>query len=146
MYDIRTDPFEWTNLAAIDESSLLLAEFRKSSPQNFAKQIEPSVESLIRLAWHPAMEGTTPSSRPDGNPFQVHFENRRKSDVDLFWMVREGKPVSYGQIATGQRKSQQSRPGAVWMLQDAELKTPLGYFVVGDRAAQAIIPAEASAR
>ena len=76
---------------------------------------------------------------PDGNPFQVVFINRSSSVVKLQWMDPTGKPKPYGEIAAGNRKRQQTRPGAVWLITD-ESDQPLGHFVVGDRTAQAVIP------
>ncbi len=141
LYDIQTDPFEWTNLAAKDSSALVLDQFRAEAPKEFATRIEPSVESLANLNWHPAVAESVPASKPDGNPFPVFFTNKQRSDVELFWMDRDGKPKSYGLIGAGKRKSQQTRPGAVWMIQDPKAGKPLGHFVVGDRTAQAMIPA-----
>ncbi|QDV25698.1 Choline-sulfatase [Aureliella helgolandensis] len=141
LYHITKDPFEWTNLAAKKSAVLLLTEFRRTSPKSFAKRIEPSIESLVKLAWHPLDATNPPASQPEGTPFQVHFNNSRMTSVELLWMNDAGEPVSYGEIASGKLKSQQTRPGAAWMLRDAESKASLGYFLVGDRTAQAIIPA-----
>ena len=54
-------------------------------------------------------------------------------------MDRQGKPKPYGSIAAGWRIHRSTRPGAVWFVTDSEDR-PLGYFVVGDRAALASIP------
>jgi len=45
-------------------------------------------------------------------------------------------------IAHGAQYRQQTRPGAVWMIAEAEGKAgkKLGYFEVGDRAARAVVP------
>ncbi len=144
LYDIPSDPYEWTNLAAREDSAKLLAKFRSRAPQNFAARVEPSVESLVKLTWYPASAGAAPPSKPDGNPFEVHFDNQRTTEVELFWMDVEGQPKTYGLIAPNQRKSQQTRPGAVWMLQDAADKIPIGHFIIGDRTAHAIIPPAAA--
>ncbi len=141
LYDIKADPYEWTNLASLATSEALLAKFRILAPQDFAERIEPSVESLAKLTWQPAGEDAMPPSNPDGNPFPVFFTNKQRSPVELFWMSPEGTPKSYGVIAADDRRSQQTRPGAVWMVQDPKSKKPLGHFVVGDRTAQAVIPA-----
>ena len=54
--------------------------------------------------------------------------------------VNEGGTKSYGQIEAGKMQRQQTRPGAVWVIQDAESEKPLGFFRVGDRTARALIP------
>ena len=139
LYDVTTDPHEWTNLAGVGAHRAVLEKFRRRSPQSFASKVEPSVESLTQLAWQPLPAGTAPASQPDGRPFPVIFENSREHPVELFWMDRQGTPKSYGQIAAGQRKRQQTRPGAVWMIQRPG-GAPLGYFRVGDRTARGLIP------
>ena len=141
LYDIEKDPYEWTNLAKLDSSKGLLAEFRAAAPKQFAKRVEPSVESLAKLNWRTAGDAAVPPSKPDGNPFPVFFTNKQRRTVELFWMSPDSVPKSYGMIASGKRKTQQTRPGAVWMIQDPKTNKPLGYFVIGDRTAQAMIPA-----
>lgn len=138
LYHVSSDPYEWTNLAGRPESKKLLDKFRTLSPKEFAEKIAPSVDSLTRLAWN--NKEAAPASKPDGNPFPVYFINRRQDAVELFWMDRQGQPKSYGQIASGQRRQQRTRPGAVWMIADSKSKQPLGHFVVDDRTARAIIP------
>ncbi len=151
LYDIAADPYEWNNLAAPESAGSrlpgallpesLLAEFREVAPKEFAERVEPSVESLAKLDWVPAGDAATPASKPDGNPFPVFFTNMQRTAVDLVWMSPEGTSKSYGSIAPGARQQQQTRPGAVWMIRDSQTSRPLGHFVVGDRTAQAVIPA-----
>jgi arylsulfatase A-like enzyme len=139
LYDIESDPYEWRNLAAQPAYADQLAALRKRAPQSFAKKLAPSDGSLTRLPWHIATVEETPASKPVGDPFDVVFVNQRKESVGLFWMDSKGQPKPYGEIEAGQRKRQMTRPGAVWMLTDHNNKT-LGYFVVDDRSARAIVP------
>jgi len=138
LYDTQSDPYEWANLAASPTHAAMLNRFRSRAPQTFARKIPPRDESLTKLKWHVAKDSSAPASKPDGNPFDVVFINRSKSNVELFWMDRQGKPKPYGGIAAGSRKRQQTRPGAVWLITDESQKA-LGHFVVGDRTAQAVI-------
>jgi hypothetical protein len=57
-------------------------------------------------------------------------------------MDRNGKPKPYALIEPGGVKIQRTRPGAVWMIADAEegKDEPLGYFTVQDRRARAVVP------
>ncbi len=139
LYDSEADRYEWTNLAAKPEHLAKLKEMRALAPQKFAKKVAPKDESLPKLKWRPAKKSAAPTSKPDGNAFDVVFINRSKSTVVLHWLDRSGKPKSYGGIQPGKRKRQQTRPGAVWLVTDPDDK-PLGHFVVGDRKAQAQIP------
>ena len=104
-----------------------------------APLVRPKDESLPKLVWHAANETPAPASEPDGAAFDVVFINRYKSPVNLHWMDRTGKPKPYGGIASGKRKRQKTRPGAVWLITD-QSDRPLGHFTIGDRSAQAVIP------
>jgi hypothetical protein len=121
----------------------MLKQLRARAPKQFAKLVEPKVASLPALKWQPVAEGkTAPPSKPDGNPFDVVFINRRDHDMTLYWMDPEGGRKRYAVIAPGKYYRQQTRPGAVWMIAGAESNDSpaLGYFTVGDRAARAVVP------
>jgi len=140
LYNIKDDPYEWHNLANKPEHADKLVELRATAPKDFATLVKPKLHSLPALTWHPAGDGPTPASRPDGNSFQVAFVNKRAVPVELFWMDRQGQPKSYGLIAADKMKRQQTRPGAVWMVATPNEEQRLGHFVVGDRAARAVVP------
>ncbi|MEO2029907.1 MAG: sulfatase-like hydrolase/transferase [Fuerstiella sp.] len=140
LYNIADDPYEWTNLANNSQHADRLAELRAIAPQDFATLVEPKLESLPALTWHPANDQPIPASQPDGNTFQVAFVNKLAAPVELFWMDRQGQPKSYGLIKPGKVKRQRTRPGAVWMVATPNEEKRLGHFVVGDRAARAVIP------
>ena len=142
LYDIAGDPYEWTNLAEEPEYGDKRKELRALAPTTFTPFKEPSLKSLTSLRWIPASKKSAPASKPDGNPFQVTFINRRSATVELFWMDAAGKPKSYGIIKPKKSKAQQSRPGAVWKITDTETGKELGHFRVGDRKAKAVVPAD----
>ena len=139
LYETAPDRYEWHNLAGNPEYAQQLAKLRAVSPKEFATKQAPSEDSLTILPWHPISAGKAPASKPDGGPFKVVFINNTKQTVTLHWMDREGKPKLYGEIEPGKRKRQQTRPGAVWQIQDPSGQ-PIGHFVVDDRTARAIIP------
>lgn len=139
LYDSAADRYEWTNLAARPEHFARLNELREIAPKKFAAKMAPKDESLPNLKWQIIKDGNAPSSKPDGNPFDVVFINRSEKTVVLNWMAPSGNPKPYGGIEPGNRKRQQTRPGAVWLITD-ESDNPLGYFTVGDRTARAEIP------
>lgn len=136
LYDIVRDPYEWTNLAENPEHAPKIAELRALSPTNFAPKVEAKLESLPGLKMR---TGEAPPSRPDGGTFDVIFVNKSDTDLELFWMDQKGKPKSYGLIAVGKSKRQQTRPGAVWQVTNAQTGAPIGHFQVGDRKARAVI-------
>lgn len=140
LYDTINDRYEWNNLAANPKYETRLKELRELGPTKFAPRKAASINALPGLRWHSAKKGAAPASKPDGRPFSVVFINRRKAAVELFWMDGNGKPKSYGMIAPGKNKWQQTRPGAVWQITDADSQKPLGHFEVGDRKSKAVIP------
>ncbi len=143
LYDSEQDRYEWTNLASSSAHREQLTKLRELGPTSFNFKKKASVGSLTKLPWTPLNSNSdaAPASKPDGGPFEVFFINRSKEPVELFWMNRAGKPVSYGSIDAKQRQRQSTRPGAVWMIANSK-KVPLGFFKVGDRSAQAIVPAQ----
>jgi hypothetical protein len=143
LYDIETDPHEWTNLATKPEHAAKLAELRALAPLDAVPVPEVPIVSLPELKWHPS-HLPAPPSKPDGGTFDVVFINEQKRPVELCWMTPGGDPKSYGQIAAAGQKRQATRPGAVWMVRDADQKT-IGHFVIGDRSAKAIVPASRGA-
>jgi len=140
LYHIAEDPYEWTNLAAIQGHGEKLEELRRLGPVEFAEKIPPSRESLVPLPWKPVSGGVAPASNPDGNTFSVVFMNESGKAVELFWMDRSGKPKSYGVIPAGKFREQSTRSGAVWKIAEPEGGAELGHFVVDDRRAKAVIP------
>ena len=143
LYNIGSDPYEWRNLANQKTHQATLERLRALAPRKFAKLVQPKVDTLPALKWKPLAVGEkAPLSKPDGNPFDVVFINRSARKVELFWMDRTGGHKPYALIVPGAQYAQQTRPGAVWMIAEAEGKTgrSLGYFEVGDRAARAVVP------
>ncbi|HIG28646.1 MAG TPA: iduronate-2-sulfatase [Verrucomicrobiales bacterium] len=139
LYHISVDPYEWTNLAEKTEHASKLAELRTQAPREFTPFVPAKDRSLPKLVWHSADGKPAPASKPDGGSFEVVFFNERGKAVELNWLDRNGTPRPYGGIEAGKQKRQLTRPGAVWQIRK-EGGTPLGYFIVEDRSAQAVIP------
>lgn len=143
LYDMMKDPYEWRNLAGDKKHLRTLQRLRGKAPSTFAKLVKPKLASLPALVWKPLVKGAKiPPSKPDGGTFEVTFQNRSQTKVQLLWMDRSGKPRPYALIEPGGVKIQRTRPGAVWMIAEAEglKEDPLGYFKVGDRRARAVVP------
>ena len=143
LYNIETEPYEWRNLANQRDHQATLERLRALAPKKFAKFVQPKVETLPTLKWKPlANSAKAPPSKPDGNPFVVVFINRSGRKVERFWRDRTGGRKPYKVIANGGQYRQQTRPGAVWMIAEAEGKAgkKLGYVEVGDRSARAVVP------
>jgi arylsulfatase A-like enzyme len=134
LYDIQNDPYEWTNLAPNPEYAPTLTKLRARAPAEFIGKAATKISALPSLR---LQTGPGPASKPDGNPFDVVFINHREHPAELFWLDRKGKPHSYGLIAPGARKNQQTRPGAIWQFENSETSTVIGHVIVGDRRARA---------
>jgi arylsulfatase A-like enzyme len=141
LYDIESDRYEWVNLADKPEHAPRIAELRAHAPTKYADFVPASDESLPKLTWHPIDNSAPPASNPEGDKMDVSFLNSRSIPVKVYWMDRQGTRKPYGVLQSGWRKQYTTRPGAVWLITDTD-ENPLGHFVVGDRTAQAIIPAE----
>ena len=140
LYDTKTDPYEWNNLATNPAYDSQRKRLRAFAPTEFAIAPEPTLEALQELPWQPLKKNATaPASKPDGNTFDVVFINRSEQSVKLWWMDRSGQPKPYGDIKAGQQRRQKTRPGAVWMIRN-QADNNVGYFRVDDRTVKAIIP------
>ncbi|HBV65121.1 MAG TPA: iduronate-2-sulfatase [Rhodopirellula sp.] len=142
LYQISSDPHEWNNLATNPQHLLRLQYFRSRSPKIFHEYVPISINAMPKLQWIPITNSMAPPSKPDGQPFDCYFVNHCSDDLELFWISPTGKPRSYGILTAKTPKRQNTRPGAVWMVADTEGQE-LGFFTVGDRSAQAIIPTTA---
>lgn len=142
LYNIKTDPYEWRNLATEDLHQSTLKQLRSRASAKFAKLVRPSINVLPHLKWMPLIKGKkAPASKPDGNPFEVVFVNQRAHPVELFWMDRAGGRKPYALIDSGTTFTRQTRPGAVWMIAQVDDigGKALGYFRVGGRPSRAVI-------
>ena len=142
LYNTVKDPYEWHNLAGDPSSQSDLIRLRSHAPVKFAELVKPNLNTLPQLEWFPLTNRQiAPSSKPDGNPFEVIFVNQKNRPVELFWMNPNGGRKSYKIIGSGQRFPQQTRPGAVWMISETKEVggENLGYFKVGDRSARGVI-------
>jgi arylsulfatase A-like enzyme len=140
LYDVAEDPHEWRNLAGRPEHRATRESLRASAPATFAAKVPPSLDALPPLPWIPASTGPPPPSRPDGDPFEVHFVNQSGARVRLFWISPSGERRHYADLLDDRPHPQQTRPGAVWLITRGDDR-PLGYFQIGDRSSKAIVPA-----
>jgi arylsulfatase A-like enzyme len=62
LYDCRTDPHEWTNLATAREHSKTLGELRRLAPRTFAKRVPPKDESLPKYLGYTYSDPKPPAS------------------------------------------------------------------------------------
>lgn len=80
-------------------------------------------------------------SRRTGAESEITFVNRSDRPVKLFWVNDAGDQQAYGEVASGQRKSQHTYSGHVW-LATASDGTPLVAFEARDFPSLAIVTGE----
>jgi len=142
LYDIEADPFEWVNLADSRAHAQQIARLRTHAPTKFEEYVPASVASLPKLKWHSTNDSDAPTSQAEGDKFDVVFTNNRKVPVKIFGIDESEKRKSFGTIQSGWGGiTHKARPGTVLLITDIN-ENELGHFVVGDRTAHAVIPAE----
>lgn len=84
-----------------------------------------------------ANEKDAPKSKT-GKNVQLFFENKSKLKIHIYWVSYEGELKIYGKLDPGGKKQQNTFAKNTWLITDSKDK-PLGYFIVGEASAFAII-------
>lgn len=118
------------DLERIDPESLRFRAFGKSWQYSKTNHVitpdnrEPNLLELIDP--ETAMEG----SENGGEATTLTIENATAGEIEIFWVDGEAKRTSYGKVAAGQRTTQATYAGHVWLITDATggplagIKTP----------------------
>ncbi len=140
LYNIKNDPFEWTNLASnpTAENADRIRKFIAKSPSRFAKYIPAKKKVLPKLTWNSMNEQSLPKSVPVGEPLDVYFNNKSEIPVDIFRIDATGNEHPYGTLERGWFKPYRAKQGEVWLVKSRQSQR-LGYFKVGEETSEAII-------
>ncbi len=76
-----------------------------------------------------------------GGDVELKIANELQEVMQLIWIDRDGKPVSYGTIAAGDTKTQHTFVGHVWLLQSTDEK-PLAAFEAYDNGSEVVVNKE----
>ncbi len=144
LYDIESDPFEWTNLATSKKHQIKLNELRSLAPRKFVAKPGSAKKSAPNLVWKSATRNNAPPSRPQGGAVNIEFFNNSRKSIKMFVLDQRGQPSFSAIIHGGRKHIEKTRKGIVYQVCDGS-GYQRGYFRVGDRDAKAIIPPEASA-
>lgn len=137
LYDIKTDPYEWNNLASDPMFAKQKQSLRKHAPKEFADFVPAIMGKLEVLKLHVDAD-SIPKSTPTGDELDVFFNNRSDQPVEIFRVDTDASMHSYGTLERGWFKPYKTRLGQVWIVKtsDGEL---LGHIIAGSGPAQAVI-------
>lgn len=142
-YDIEADPFELTNLVRDQKYRVKLQELRSLAPLKFASKPAAMSEevSAAPLVWKVSTQSDAPPSTPNGNPVEIEFFNNSTKPIKMFVLDQQARPSFAAIIYGGRKHVEKTRQGVVFQICDGS-GYQRGYFRVGDRSTNAIIPPE----
>lgn len=140
LYDIDTDPHEWTNLASRPEYADKVERLKQYVPAQLAPYENQSIASLPKLAWVPSGSEPQSTATPpiSEKPISLWLSNKAGQPVRVFRVFNEQRRP-FGTLETGWTKPFPSFPGARWQMEDLNGQL-LGHVICGDRRAIGIIP------
>jgi arylsulfatase A-like enzyme len=141
LYDIKTDPHEWTNLAAKPELAAKLKEMRSFVPKTIRPMHEsqPGISSFkAEIDLTPVTNPLAPPSKDSSSRVAMLFQNQTTQIVRLVWLDGDGKRHDYGSIANASRRLMETFTGHTWLILDENSKE-LGYVTAPEKPARVII-------
>ncbi len=136
LYDVATDPHEWTNLAQRPEFAPRLAAMRALVPKDIkpAYESQPGISAIQPddfVAFVPVGRGPVPASHPVAGTVNLIFRNQAGGPVKLFSVDAAGRRELVQVIPVTSRHWVRTQPGTVWVVAD-DRGVERGYFVAGE--------------
>ena len=143
LYDIESDPHEWTNLAKspIPTHVAMLVEMRSLVPTSFAPvhESQPGINSFkSEVDLSPVVGQPAPSSMASSSVVMLLFQNQTQKSIRIVWLDENGKRHKPVVIASASRFLLKTFAGHTWILIDADDKD-IGHVVASDRPARVIV-------
>jgi arylsulfatase A-like enzyme len=141
LYDIESDPHEWTNLASRPEHAARLAEMRALAPASIAPihETQPGINSFVaEVDLSPDTSREAPASRHSAEGVRVVFQNHRQTPVRLTWIDESGARREKGSVAGASRFMIDTFVGHTWLLTNED-GTPLGHVVMPGKPARVFV-------
>jgi hypothetical protein len=138
LYDIQTDPHEWTNLASKPEHAEKLAEMRSLVPKQIVPvhESQPGINAFVaELEITPAAGVEAPNSKAGGKSVRVLFQNHRQTPVKLVCLDDKGVRHARGELQLASRRLVSTFSGHTWLLLDENDKL-LGHVVAPEKSAR----------
>ncbi len=141
LYDIESDPYEWTNLAAKPEYAGKLAEMRSLAPTPFAPvhESQPGINSFkAEMDVTPVIDQPAPSSVKSSKSVVLLFQNQTQKAFKLVWLDESGNRHDAMGLASASRYLLNTFAGHTWLLLD-EAGREVGHVIAPERSARVII-------
>lgn len=135
LYDIQTDPHEWTNLATHPEHTSRLAEMRALAPAQIAPshETQPGINTFTsQVELDVETRSEPPISRASSTPVTVLFQNHRQTAVELVWIDENGKHHKKTTIPGASRRMVETFAGHTWLLLNQN-GSSLGYIIAPEQ-------------
>ncbi|HTG43171.1 MAG TPA: DPP IV N-terminal domain-containing protein, partial [Verrucomicrobiae bacterium] len=97
------------------ECSLETYALRPGNPENLQPAALADTQNVPRTSTRIGAESS------------LHFVNKSKNEVELFWVDENGERRSYGKLRSGEERQQHTFSGHVWLVADSEGKTLIRY-------------------
>lgn len=141
LYDIETDPHEWTNLASKPEHAAKLAEMREHKPKYIAPihETQPGINDFVTdLEIEPITDADVPPSKLSGTPVTLLFMNKRQQAISLVLIDEKGKQQTATSVQGASRWMIQTFSNQTWLIVDENRKL-LGHIIAPDKPTRIII-------
>lgn len=141
LYDIETDPHEWTNLASKPEHAPTLATMRAYRPEPIAPvhESQPGINNFkAESVLVPAPGSPALGAKASETPVELLFLNKRQTSVQLAWLDEAGARHPCTTLAGASRHLARTQFGRTWVLLDATGNI-VGHVVAPEKPAQVII-------
>lgn len=141
LYDIETDPHEWTNLASKSEHAAKLAEMRELVPDDFAPvhETQPGINAFRAELELDLVKGEdAPPSAVSDKPVTLLFSNQSVSAIRIVRLDESGERGELIAVKGASRWLVETFAGHTWLVL-AEDGKPIGHIAAPEQPARIII-------
>jgi arylsulfatase A-like enzyme len=143
LYDIETDPHEWTNLAKnpAPEFAAKLVEMRALAPKPIAPihESQPGMNTFkAELDLSPIVDRTAPVSRTSSEAVSLLLQNQTQKSMKLVWLDENGQRHAPIVMASASRYLLKTFSGHTWLLLNEDDRE-IGHIVASEKPARVII-------
>lgn len=141
LYDTKSDPYEWTNLASKPEHAAKLAEMRELVPDRFAPihETQPGVNTFeAELAVDLVKDEDAPPSTASDKSVTLVFSNQTQDAIRIVRLDETGERDEPIAVKGASRRLVETFARHTWLVL-GEDGTPLGHIVAPEKSARIII-------